>query len=362
MKQLSLEWQPQILPLQVPIRTANQLITERQTLVLRLEAPDGLVGYGEVAPWPGTERWALEEARAWLARLRRGENLAQEQALALALERIAAPTPGARAARAAVETALGDLLSQREGIPLACWLQARARLMVPVNGLIGLADTEATVTAAQEAVGAGFTTLKLKVRLDLQEVERVEAVRASVGRQVRLRLDANGTAPAQTALQFARAIAYLDIEYLEQPVATLEELAWLRRRSPIPVAADEVLTGPEVIEQALQLEAADIYVCKIPLLGGLARVLALAERVDREGLDIVVTSLFESAVGLAAGIHVAAALPAQGERAHGLATGAWVAAPPELRPACGWLVVPSGPGLGIEPTERGIRERSMHAR
>ena len=173
-------------------------------------------------------------------------------------------------------------------------------------------------------------------------------MRATVGREITLRLDANGTADWQTALGFARAVARFDIEYLEQPVATLEELAVLRRCSPIPVAADEALTGPDAVERALALEAADVLVLKLPLLGGPRAVLAAAERASGRGMDVVVTSMLESGVGLAAAVHTAAALGAA--RAHGLATGQLLASlgiAESLDPVEGALSVPAGQGLGV---------------
>ncbi len=342
-------WWPYRLEFRTPLATARGELWERRGLIVELRTPDGVTGLGDVAPWPGSEAQALREAEAWLTSLRQAGAFCDERSLCQALDRVPALADGARAARAAVETALLDLKAQREGVMLARWLHPTARLTVAVNALIGLLDVETTVTAACQAVAAGYSTLKLKVRLEPSEAERVAAVRAAVGSTVRLRLDANGAATVEQALAFARAVAPLDVEYLEQPVGTLEELAELRRRSPVPVAADEVLLGLETVERALALAAADVHVLKVPLLGGPRRLLAAVEQAARCGVEAVVTSVFESGIGLAAALHTAAALPGN-ERAHGLATAVLLRSlgtVERFEPVGGRLRLPPGSGLGV---------------
>ncbi len=325
------------------------MLYERYGLIVELRTPDGVIGLGDVAPWPGSEARALLEAKAWLTELRQADAFRDERSLRQALHRVPASASGARAARAAIETALVDLLAQREGVMLARWLHPAARPAVAVNALIGLFDVERTVAAACQAVAAGYSALKLKVRLEPSETERVAAVRAAVGSAVRLRLDANGAATIEQALAFARAIAPLDVEYLEQPVETLEDLAELRRRSPVPVAADEVLIGLGEVERALMLAAADILILKLPLLGGPHCLLAAVEQAARCGIGAVITSIFESGIGLAAALHTAAAL-ADHEQVHGLATAVMLRSlgtAERFEPVEGRLSLPSGSGLGV---------------
>jgi o-succinylbenzoate synthase len=318
----------------------------RRGLLVALESADGCVGSGDVAFWPGTEESGLPEAVVWLEQAATALRVAADPASVLAT--FPAGTTAALAARAALETALLDWEARQAGVPLARWLRTDAADRVRVNALLGRTGLETLLAQAQAAVAAGFRTLKLKVTLSLTDVELVAAVRATVGDGIGIRLDANGTGDPESALAFARAVARFGIEYLEQPVATLEELAALRRRSPIPVAADEALTGPDAVERALALAAADILVLKLPLLGGPRAALAAAERASGRGVEVVVTGMLESGVGLAAAVHTAAALGTT--RAHGLATGQLLASlgiVESLEPVGGWLRVPAGWGLGV---------------
>lgn len=340
-----LEWRPYELRLREPLETALGTVRVRRGLLVALESADGCTGYGDASCWPGTEETGLPEAVVWLEQAATALRAADPASV---LAGFPGCTPAALAARAALETALLDWQARQAGVPLARWLRSDAADRVRVNALLGRAGWEAMAAQARAAVAAGFRTLKLKVTLSLADAELVAAVRATVGDEIGIRLDANGTGDLETALAFARAVARFDIEYLEQPVTTLEELAALRRRSPVPVAADEALTGPDAVERALALAAADVLVLKLPLLGGPRSVLAAAERASGRGVDVVVTGMLESGVGLAAAVHTAAALDTT--RAHGLATAHLVAplgiAEP-LEPIGGVLAVPTSGGLGV---------------
>src|SRR5690606_10732235 len=106
------------------------------------------------------------------------------------------------------------------------------------------------------------------------------------------------------------------LEYVEQPCREVEELALVRRRVDVPIAADESIRRAEDPYRVRDLEAADIAVLKVQPLGGVRACLRIAEEI---GLPVVVSSARESGVGMAAGIALAAALPRL-EQACGLAT------------------------------------------
>lgn len=161
----------------------------------------------------------------------------------------------------------------------------------------------------------GCRTAKIKVadaRSDpAADLERVEAVRDALGPSGRIRLDANGLWSVDQALTAIRELAWFGLEYVEQPCATTEELADLRRRLAragvdVPIAADESIRRSGDPERVVALEAADLAVLKVQPLGGVRACLELAERL---GMPVVVSSALETSVGLAAGVALAAALP-----------------------------------------------------
>lgn len=208
-----------------------------------------------------------------------------------------------------------------DGEAVAWWRAAReaadigwpapVRERVPVNATVPA--VAAAEVASVLARFPGCETVKVKVAVPGQasgdDEERLRAVRDAVGPSGRIRVDANGAWDVETA---ARVLPRLDraaggLEYAEQPCATLEELAGLRRRVGIPVAADESIRRASDPLLVARREAADVAVLKVQPLGGVRACLEVAERI---GLPVVVSSALETSVGIAAGVALAAALPA----------------------------------------------------
>ncbi|MGC3953570.1 MAG: o-succinylbenzoate synthase [Propionicimonas sp.] len=189
---------------------------------------------------------------------------------------------------------------------------APLRDRVPVNVTVPACDPQ---TAHRIVTGSGCTTAKVKVaergQYIAEDVARLEAVRDALGPAGKLRIDANGAWSVPDALTRLQLLARFDLEYVEQPCASVEDLARLRRELvrrglSIPIAADESIRRSGDPERVAALEAADIAVLKVQPLGGVRRCLELA---DSLGLPVVVSSALESSVGLRAGVALAACLP-----------------------------------------------------
>lgn len=181
---------------------------------------------------------------------------------------------------------------------------------VPVNVTVPAVGPEAARAVVERS--AGCRTAKVKVaepgQTAADEVARLEAVRDALGPDGRIRVDANGAWDVPTAVERLRLLdrAAGGLEYVEQPCATVDELARVRRAVDVPVAADESIRRADDPLAVVRAGAADVVVLKVQPLGGVRACLELAERV---GLPVVVSSALESSVGLAAGIALAAALP-----------------------------------------------------
>jgi O-succinylbenzoate synthase len=200
---------------------------------------------------------------------------------------------------------------------------AAVRAEVPVNGLVPAVDPGTAERLAAEAAAAGMTTVKVKVGngpLD-DDADRVAAVRAALGPAGRIRLDANGAWDVDSAVAAIERLSRFDVELVEQPVADLADLARVRRRVSVPVAADESLRSLGDARRLAALDAADAVVVKVQPLGGVRAALRI---IDAAGVPAIVSSLYETSIGLAAGVGLAAALP-ELPFACGLGTGALLA-------------------------------------
>jgi len=183
------------------------------------------------------------------------------------------------------------------------------RERVPVNCTVPAVDAE---SAHEIAVTSGCATAKVKVadhRGSLgEDLERVAAVRDALGSGGFVRCDANGAWEVEEAVTAIRQLdrAAGGLQYVEQPCRTIDELAAVRKRVDVPIAADESIRQAEDPVRVAVAEAADIAVLKCAPLGGVRRALQVAEAA---GLPCVVSSALETSVGLAAELALAGALP-----------------------------------------------------
>src|ERR1700678_661144 len=184
---------------------------------------------------------------------------------------------------------------------------APVRDRIPVNVTVPAVGPELAIKIVS---GSGCRTAKVKVaergQSEAEDIERVEAVREALGPDGKIRVDATGGWEPVQALRMLRQLARFGLEYAEQPCATLDELAELRRHIDIPVAADESIRKAADPLRVRAAGAADIVVLKVQPLGGVRAALQVAEAC---GLPVVVSSAVDTSVGLAAGGGLAAALP-----------------------------------------------------
>jgi o-succinylbenzoate synthase len=245
----------------LPMRVKFRGITIRELALI-----DGPAGWGEFGPFLEYEP---PEAATWLA---------------ATIEAAYAPAPP----------------TLRERIPINATVPAVAAAEVP--------DVLARFPGAR--------TAKVKVAEPGQilddDVARVDAVRALVPT---VRVDANGGWSVDEAVKAIRALGAL--EYVEQPCKTVDELAEVRRRVDVPIAADESIRRADDPLRVVRADAADIAVLKVAPLGGVVRLLDIAAQID---IPVVVSSALDSAVGIGRGLLAAGALP-ELRHACGLGTG-----------------------------------------
>jgi o-succinylbenzoate synthase len=194
---------------------------------------------------------------------------------------------------------------------------APRRDRIPINATVPAISPEQVPELLARFPGA--TTAKVKVAEPGQtladDVARVDAVRALVPT---VRVDANGGWTVDEAVAAAEALTESGpLEYLEQPCQTVDELAEVRRRVDVPIAADESIRKAADPLHVVRMKAADVAVLKVAPLGGVSTLLEIAARID---IPVVVSSALDSAVGIGTGLAAAAALP-ELRHACGLGTG-----------------------------------------
>lgn len=337
---------PYSLPLVRPWVAASATITRRAGALVSVTTVCGTTGWGDCAPLPSTRTRDLRVVIATLHHAaERLSGLDAEDALA-ALDGETVPE-----VRWALETALRDAMARAIDIPLAKYLESGARSTVAVNAALGPLD-ERCIDRAHRALADGYAVAKIKVGVGSidREIAALGEIAAATGGRLRLRLDANRAWDVGEAERLLGAISGLPIDGVEEPLKapTPDSLALLQAAVPFALAVDESL--PAIgLEALLEKRAVRRLVVKPARLGGMKRVLGLAGACAAADVELVLTSVVDTAIGVIATASLAAALPRQA--VHGLATSAWLDADVALAPeiVAGELRLPSGPGLGREP-------------
>ena len=212
---------------------------------------------------------------------------------------------GNTGARAACEIAVLDLLARRAGRPLAAAIGAE----------VDSVGTDITIAAQvsdpfAEKVPDGFGIAKIKVGLDAADVERVIRIQQAAGPQLRIRVDANQAWDVDTALSTVEAwqAAGVNLDVLEQPLPAhdVRGHAVLRNRLSVPIMLDESVFSVHDLHRALDAEAADMVNIKLAKCGGIHAGLEIARVARAAGLGVMVGSMMESELGVAAAAAFAA--------------------------------------------------------
>ncbi|HEV2743321.1 MAG TPA: o-succinylbenzoate synthase [Rubrobacter sp.] len=291
----------------------------REGALIRMTSEDGHEGWGEAAPLPNfsteTLKDTIDQLRVTAPKLLGREMPAYPSKTEYRpFLRLTSLTPSAGFG---LDVALLHLWAacRRESLPGL--LADDPAKSVYTNGLIS-GSMERGLAEAISMSKAGYRAVKLKVgsRRVYEDVEFVRSVGEALGEGVSLRLDANRAWGYGEALEFARGISGTRIEYVEEPLSAPARLGELRREWGLPVALDESLVGMG-LEDLGRHAYAGAVVLKPTLLGGVSRVLGLAERAKALGMAAVVSSSYEGGVGMGALVALAASV---GEEPAGLDT------------------------------------------
>lgn len=263
-------------PVRIPMRQRFRRVDHREAVLLR-----GPTGWGEFSPFPD---YPPEVTTRWLA--------------------------------AALELACGELPEP-------------ARTEIAVNVTVPALDPDSAVALVLES---GATTAKVKIGepgdSDGDDFDRVRAVREALGPEGEVRVDVNAGWDLETAVSRIEKLSEFGLQYVEQPVATVEEMKALRARVDVPIAADELVRQSPHPLQVIEEGAADILILKVQPMGGVLRVLDLA---NRSTIPVVISSALETSVGIYGGLLAASLLPDL-PYACGLGTVALIEGDPTLEP------------------------------
>jgi len=311
LKITSIEIYPVELTLKEPFVIAIDTISTYAGVIVRIEDDQGHIGWGEAAPQAtilGETQESVIAVLNIIAPRLIGEDPRRMGWITGIMDALVTKNT---AAKAAIDIALYDLLGQAWKVPL--WrLFGGARDRMETDFTIGIRPPEEMAREAVQLVKAGYRVLKLKLGATPDEdIERVKAVRAAVGDEPHLRIDANQGWSRQEAIHALTHIARYNVELVEQPVAAddIEGLALVRRAQPIPVMADESVHLPVDALKVIEEGAVDYINIKIMKSGGFWKSQQIALLAETAGIGCQVGGMVETDLGLAAAVNLACGLP-----------------------------------------------------
>jgi muconate/chloromuconate cycloisomerase len=350
-----------------PHRFASLEIKQQSYLVVEIETSDGLTGVGEGVS-PGGPWWSGEAIETQHAMI--NNHLAQ---VLLDLPGVPAPhvarrfdvvAYGNHFAKAALEMALFDLTGKRLGVPVHSLLGGgSSRDRIPVRWALGASSPDLLITEARERFAQGHQALKLKAGAvpPADDLARITSVVEAVGPGVDCLVDPNGSWDLPTAKWLLAELEELGVSLLEQPVRR-EDLDGLRqlteRATRISIMADESVCTPADALRAVGQRCCDAVAIKPTKAGGMLHGYTVGQIAATAGLRCYGGTALESSIGTAASAHLFAALPELSldcELVGPLLLADDLVKDP-VRYEHGSVIVPSGPGLGVELDWDKVRE------
>jgi L-alanine-DL-glutamate epimerase-like enolase superfamily enzyme len=350
------------IPLLHPFKISIGTMHGANDVLVRLETDAGLVGWGEACPFPPITGETQETNVAAARNLR--DLLIGRDPLAIGAflgeaGRLVNANPSAVAA---FDMALHDIAGRAAGLPLYRLLGGE-RTAIETDITADLDTPERMAERAGGFVAAGFRKIKVKVGQDPElDLARLRSIREAVGGACSVSIDANQGWTVPQAIAALQSMAGLRIDFVEQPVASWDTpgLREVRRRSPIPVMADEALFSPHDAIRLVRAEACDYFNIKLMKCGGVRNALKIAHIAESAGIRSMVGCMLESRLALTAAAHVMAAertivfADLDGHTSHAVdpVVGG-------LKLEGGTITLPETPGLGadIDPAFlRGLRK------
>ncbi len=300
-------------PLRVPLRKPFVIslgpLTAAENLFVRIRTAGGYEGWGEASPFPTIHGETLDGALAigkWLAPVLLGQRADRAPAYTARLHR---GIYGNYALKSAFDMALHDIAAQAAGLPLYRYLGGTHARTLYTDYTVSLGPAPQMADDARMTQAAGFPVIKVKLGDGAEgDIERIAAITSAVGRDVPLRIDANQGWSFDEALTALQGMAGFNIQHCEAPIDRAEwtRLPELRKRSPIPLMADESCWNEEDARRLTAIGAVDRINIKLSKSGGLHRAQKIIATTD---LPLQVGGFLESRLGFTAAAHLALSSP-----------------------------------------------------
>lgn len=297
---MKLSFEPLTVHTRHPFGISYGTSSETRNVLVKLEL-DGHTGLGEAAPagYHGESRktvMAVLEAIAEKGEKLIGKDPFAIQHVSTQLDKFIA---GHAAAKAAIEMAMHDLSGKIVGLPTYKMLGLAEKSYPRTDFTIGIDNLDVIEKKTEEALAAGHKLLKVKMGTSYDR-EIIKKIR-SVGKDIPLRVDANGGWTTKQAIEMSKFLAENGVELIEQPLpkfALVEDFRLVKLGSPIPIYADETIC--KSVDVARMADAIDGVVVKLAKSGGILEAMRIIATARAHGLGVMFGMMIETSIGVTA--------------------------------------------------------------
>ena len=318
MKNLKISYSPYELKFKKPFIISRNEINNRTGFLIKI-SDSSFNGMGECAPFPEFGSETIEKAGEKLKDFNIKLNL-NPTGFKENLQNSFKELENFPSLKHGIEQALFNLICKKTNISLNELLNVSSNSEILVNAVVGFLLPLESVEVCSELLKEEFKTIKIKVGRDNSEndIKIIKAIRDKLGYNFKIRIDANGKWNLRNAILILNSLEKYNIEYAEQPVNSIEEFIRLKQETKIPLSADESIRTFEDAEKFIDKGAADVLIIKPMMLGGLLPTLKIIELCEKNKMNVVITSSFESSLGRSFAIFAASTV--KNKIAHGLGT------------------------------------------
>lgn len=296
------------IPLKEPFVISLGPIENAQNVVVIIRTREGISGFGECSPYMTINGESVDTCfivGQYFAQLLKGKDPLQIESCIMEMDRLIYSNSSIKSA---FDMALYDIASQHAGLPLYKFLGGGNNKTLSTDMTVGIGDPGKMAADALKFMQQGFPAIKVKLGEGKEiDVERIKTIRAAIGNEIPLRIDANQGWNVQTAIEILQALKEFNIQHCEEPIPRWDfmNLYRVKKESPIKIMADESCCDHHDAKRLIDLQACDLLNVKLGKSGGIFNALKIISLAEQNNIPVQVGAFMESRLGITAAAQLA---------------------------------------------------------
>ncbi len=300
------------IPLIEPFTTSLGVDVSADNVLVKIKTNEGITGFGECSPYMpinGESQDTCFMVGQYFAKALKGKDPLQIEECINLMDKIIYANSSIKSA---FDIALYDIASQHAGMPLYKFIGGQNNKTIITDYTVSIGEIDKMAADAVKIKEQGYPAIKVKLgKHGPTDVARMKAIRAAVGNEIPLRIDANQGWAVDEAIETLKALAVYDIQHCEEPIArwNIMQLPRVKKESPIPIMADECCGDDHDAQRLIQLNACDYMNIKLGKSGGIFKALKMARMAEQANIHLQVGAMLESRLAMTAFAHYALCSP-----------------------------------------------------